>query len=81
MPGCKRFIPALLPAVMLSENEAKMRGITFEVMRFNLKDLDRVTVDEAAHDFVKVLTVLGKDCIPGVTIVGAHASDLQVDFA
>jgi pyruvate/2-oxoglutarate dehydrogenase complex dihydrolipoamide dehydrogenase (E3) component len=66
--------------VGLSENEAKTQGITFEVTRYNLGDLDRAIADEAAHGFVKVLTVPGKDRILGVTIVGEHASDLLAEF-
>lgn len=64
----------------LSENEAKARNIAYEVTRFELKDLDRAIADEAAHGFVKVLTVPGKDRILGVCIVGAHASDLLAEF-
>lgn len=66
--------------VGLSENEAKTQGITFEVTRYDLGDLDRAIADEAAHGFVKVLTVPGKDRILGVTIVGEHASDLLAEF-
>lgn len=66
--------------VGLSEDEAKARGIAFEVTRYNLEDLDRAIVDEAAHGFVKVLTVPGKDRILGATIVGEHASDLLAEF-
>jgi pyruvate/2-oxoglutarate dehydrogenase complex dihydrolipoamide dehydrogenase (E3) component/uncharacterized membrane protein YdjX (TVP38/TMEM64 family) len=66
--------------VGLSENEAKKRGISCEVTRYGLEDLDRAIADEAAHGFVKVLTVPGKDRILGVTIVGEHASDLLAEF-
>ncbi|MDO9312116.1 MAG: FAD-dependent oxidoreductase, partial [Nitrosomonas sp.] len=66
--------------VGLSENEAKARNIAFEVTRFNLSDLDRAIADEAAQGFVKILTVPGKDRILGVSIVGAHASDLLAEF-
>lgn len=66
--------------VGLSENEAKARNIAVEVTRFNLSDLDRAIADEAAQGFVKVLTVPGKDRILGVSIAGAHASDLLVEF-
>ncbi|MBV6446907.1 MAG: Soluble pyridine nucleotide transhydrogenase [Nitrosomonas sp.] len=66
--------------VGLSENEAKAQGIAFEVTRYDLGDLDRAIADEAAHGFVKVLTVPGKDRILGVTIVGEHASDLLAEF-
>ncbi|MDP2223023.1 FAD-dependent oxidoreductase [Nitrosomonas sp.] len=66
--------------VGLSENEAKARNIAFEVTHFNLSDLDRAIADEAAQGFVKVLTVPGKDRILGVSIAGAHASDLLAEF-
>ncbi|SCZ87201.1 FAD-dependent oxidoreductase [Nitrosomonas mobilis] len=66
--------------VGLSENEARTQGIAFEVTRYDLSDLDRAIADEAAHGFVKVLTVPGKDRILGVTIVGEHASDLLAEF-
>ncbi|MDR4513477.1 FAD-dependent oxidoreductase [Nitrosomonas sp.] len=64
----------------LSEEEARSRGIAVEVTRYNLDDLDRAITDEAAHGFVKVLTVPGKDRILGVTIVGKHASDLLAEY-
>jgi pyruvate/2-oxoglutarate dehydrogenase complex dihydrolipoamide dehydrogenase (E3) component/uncharacterized membrane protein YdjX (TVP38/TMEM64 family) len=66
--------------VGLSEDEAKTRGIAYEVTRYGLDDLDRAIADEAAYGFVKVLTVPGKDRILGVTIVGEHASDLLAEF-
>lgn len=66
--------------VGLSENEAKERGIAYEVVKYGLDDLDRAIADEAAHGFVKVLTVPGKDRILGATIVGEHASDLLAEF-
>ena len=64
----------------LSENEAKKQDIAYEVTRYSLQDLDRAITDEAAHGFVKLLTVPGKDRILGVTIVGMHASDLLAEF-
>ena len=66
--------------VGLSENEAKKEGIAYEVTCYDLQDLDRAITDEAAHGFVKVLTVSGKDRILGVTIVGVRASDLLAEF-
>ncbi|KIO48553.1 FAD-dependent oxidoreductase [Nitrosospira sp. NpAV] len=66
--------------VGLSEEEAKKLGISYEVTRYGLEDLDRAIADEAAHGFVKVLSVPGKDRILGVTIVGEHASDLLAEF-
>jgi pyruvate/2-oxoglutarate dehydrogenase complex dihydrolipoamide dehydrogenase (E3) component len=66
--------------VGLNEQEARERGIAFEVTRYGLDDLDRAIADGAAHGFVKVLTVPGKDRILGVTIVGEHAGELLAEF-
>jgi pyruvate/2-oxoglutarate dehydrogenase complex dihydrolipoamide dehydrogenase (E3) component/uncharacterized membrane protein YdjX (TVP38/TMEM64 family) len=64
----------------LSETEAQAQGVAHEVTRYDLKDLDRAIVDEAAAGYVKVLTVPGKDRILGVCIVGAHAGELLAEF-
>ena len=54
--------------------------MTYEVTRYGIDDLDRAIADSAAHGFVKVLTVPGKDTILGVTIVGEHAGDLLAEY-
>ncbi|MDZ4296710.1 MAG: FAD-dependent oxidoreductase [Moraxellaceae bacterium] len=66
--------------VGLNEQDAKEQGITYEVTRYGIDDLDRAIADGSAHGFVKVLTVPGKDKILGVTIVGEHAGDLIAEF-
>ena len=66
--------------VGLNEQEAKEQGIAYEVTRYGIDDLDRAIADGAAHGFVKVLTVPGKDRILGVTIVGEHAGDLLAEI-
>ena len=66
--------------VGLNETEAREKGIACEVTVYGIDDLDRAIADEAAHGFVKVLTVPGRDRILGVTIVGEHAGDLIVEF-
>ncbi len=66
--------------VGLNEQEAREKGIDYEVTRYELDDLDRAIADEAAEGFVKVLTAPGKDRILGVTIVGGHAGDLLAEF-
>lgn len=66
--------------VGLSEDEARQHGIAHEVTRYGIDDLDRAIADSAAHGFVKVLTVPGKDRILGATIVGAHAGELLAEF-
>jgi pyruvate/2-oxoglutarate dehydrogenase complex dihydrolipoamide dehydrogenase (E3) component/uncharacterized membrane protein YdjX (TVP38/TMEM64 family) len=66
--------------VGLSEDEARARGIACEVTKYGIDDLDRAIADGAAHGFVKVLTVPGKDRILGATIVGAEAGNLIAEF-
>jgi pyruvate/2-oxoglutarate dehydrogenase complex dihydrolipoamide dehydrogenase (E3) component len=74
------FIDPEVARVGLNEQEAKEQGIAFEVTRYGLDDLDRAIADSAAHGWVKVLTVPGKDRILGVTIVGVHAGDLLAEY-
>jgi pyruvate/2-oxoglutarate dehydrogenase complex dihydrolipoamide dehydrogenase (E3) component/uncharacterized membrane protein YdjX (TVP38/TMEM64 family) len=66
--------------VGLNEQDAREKGIAYEVTRYGIDDLDRAIADGSAHGFVKVLTVPGKDKILGVTIVGEHAGDLLTEF-
>ena len=74
------FIDPEVARVGLNEQEAKEKGIAYEVTRYGLDDLDRAIADSATQGFVKVLTVPGKDKILGVTIVGVHAGDLLAEF-
>ncbi len=74
------FIDPEVARVGLNEQEAKEKGVAYEVTRYGLDDLDRAIADSAAHGFVKVLTVPGKDKILGVTIVGVHAGDLLAEY-
>jgi pyruvate/2-oxoglutarate dehydrogenase complex dihydrolipoamide dehydrogenase (E3) component/uncharacterized membrane protein YdjX (TVP38/TMEM64 family) len=79
VPWCT-FIDPEVARVGLNEQEARTQGIAFEVTRYGIDDLDRAIADSAAHGWVKVLTVPGKDKILGVTIVGVHAGDLLAEY-
>ena len=79
IPACT-FTDPEVARVGLSEGEAKAQNIAYEVTRYGIDDLDRAIADEAAHGFVKVLTVPGKDQILGVTIVGEHAGELLAEY-
>jgi len=74
------FIDPEVARVGLNEQEAREQKVDFEVTRYGIDDLDRAIADSAAHGWVKVLTVPGKDKILGVTIVGAHAADLLAEY-
>ncbi|MDZ4262271.1 MAG: FAD-dependent oxidoreductase [Pseudomonadota bacterium] len=74
------FIDPEVARVGLNEQDAKAKGIAYEVTKYGIDDLDRAIADGTAYGFVKVLTVPGKDRILGVTIVGEHAGDLLTEF-
>jgi pyruvate/2-oxoglutarate dehydrogenase complex dihydrolipoamide dehydrogenase (E3) component/uncharacterized membrane protein YdjX (TVP38/TMEM64 family) len=66
--------------VGLNEQDACAQQIPYEVSTYDVADLDRAIVEEAAHGLVKVLTVPGKDKILGVTIAAEHAGELIGEF-
>ena len=74
------FIDPEVARVGLNEQDAKEQGVAYEVTRYGIDDLDRAIADSAAHGWIKVLTVPGKDKILGVTIVGTHAGDLLAEY-
>ena len=74
------FVDPEVARVGLNEQEAKEKGISYEVSVFSFDDLDRAITDSETHGLVKVLTVPGKDRILGVTIVGEHAGDLLAEY-
>lgn len=74
------FTDPEIATVGLNEQEAKRRGIRYEVTTYGVDDLDRAIADEAAQGLVKVLSVPGKDKILGATIVAEHAGDLIAEY-
>ncbi|PLX80645.1 MAG: pyridine nucleotide-disulfide oxidoreductase [Desulfuromonas sp.] len=66
--------------VGLNETEANEQKIPYEVTRYGIDDLDRAIADSEDHGWVKVLTKPESDKILGVTIVGAHASDIIAEY-
>ncbi len=74
------FTEPEIARVGLNEQEAKEKNIEYEITRYDLSELDRAITEEAAHGFIKVLTVPGKDHILGVTIVGEHAGELIAEY-
>ncbi len=66
--------------VGMSETEAEAAGVSYEVTRYDLDDLDRAMADSEAHGYVKVLTASGSDRILGATVVGYHAAELLAEY-
>ncbi len=74
------YVDPEVARVGLNEMEAREKKIPFETTRYELDDLDRAITDSADQGFVKVLTKPGSDVILGATIVGAHASDIIIEY-
>lgn len=66
--------------VGLNEQEAKEKGINYDVTYYGIDDLDRAIAEGEDHGLVKVLTVPGKDKILGVTIIADHAGELITEY-
>lgn len=66
--------------VGLNEQEARARGIAYDVTTYELAELDRAVADGETNGFVKVLTPPGGDRVLGATIVGYHAAELLSEF-
>ena len=79
IPWCT-FTDPEVARVGLNEQEAKEKGISYQVTRYGIDDLDRAIAEGEAHGFVKVLTPPGSDKILGVTIVGDHAGDIISEY-
>lgn len=81
-----RVIPAVtfldpeVARVGLNEREAQAQGISYEVTRYELDELDRAIAESERAGFVKVLTKPGKDVILGAMIVGSHAGEMLAEF-
>ncbi len=72
-----------LATVGLTEAQARAQGLSFDVTRYDLDDLDRAIAESEAHGFVKILTAKGSDRILGATIIGQNAGEIlaEVTFA
>lgn len=66
--------------VGLNETEAREKNIPYEVVRYELAELDRAIAEGETEGFVKVLTAPGRDRVLGATIVGAQAGELIAEF-
>ncbi|MGC8530096.1 MAG: FAD-dependent oxidoreductase [Leptospirillia bacterium] len=79
IPWCT-FTDPEIARVGLCEQEAREKNFSYELTRFEFRDLDRAITDSAESGFIKILTVPGSDRIMGVTIVGERAGDLLAEF-
>lgn len=66
--------------VGLTEQEAALQNTVYEVIEYDISDMDRAIADQQAYGRIKVLTEPGKDKILGVNIVGAQAGELLAEY-
>ena len=62
-------------SVGVTQAEADMQGLAYDVTEYTLDDLDRAIAESETTGFVKILTKKGSDKILGATVVGAHAGE------
>ncbi len=79
IPTCT-FVDPAVARVGLNEREARVRGIAYEVTRYDIADLDRAITDGATRGFVKAITRPGSDRLLGVTIVAEHAGEMLAEM-
>ncbi len=66
--------------VGLSEATANEQGTPFEIVRYDVGQLDRAVTESANRGFVKLLVQPGKDRILGATIVAHNAGEMLAEF-
>ena len=66
--------------VGLTEQAAQQQNTDYEVIEYDISDMDRAIADQQAYGRIKVLTEPGKDKILGVNIVGAQAGELLAEY-
>jgi pyruvate/2-oxoglutarate dehydrogenase complex dihydrolipoamide dehydrogenase (E3) component len=79
VPWCTYTEPEVA-RVGLSEDDARARGIAFEVARHPLSHVDRALADGTTEGFIKVLTPPRSDRILGAVIVAPNAGDLLAEY-
>ncbi|WP_258239616.1 dihydrolipoyl dehydrogenase [Pseudidiomarina homiensis] len=66
--------------VGLTEQAAEQQNVSYEVVEYDISDMDRAIADQQDYGRIKVLTEPGKDKILGVNIVGAQAGELLAEY-
>jgi pyruvate/2-oxoglutarate dehydrogenase complex dihydrolipoamide dehydrogenase (E3) component len=66
--------------VGLTEAMAAEQGTPYEIVRYDVGQLDRAVTESAASGFVKLLVQPGKDRILGVTIVAHNAGEMLAEY-
>jgi pyruvate/2-oxoglutarate dehydrogenase complex dihydrolipoamide dehydrogenase (E3) component len=76
VPWCT-YVDPEIATFGLNETAAKERNIDYDLIRHEIKDVDRAVVERTDNGFVKVLVAKGTDKILGATLVCEGAGDLM----
>ena len=79
MPWCT-YVDPEIASVGLNETTAKKRNVAYDVIRQEIKEVDRAVLEREENGFVKVLVAKGTDKILGATLVCENAGDLLPEF-
>jgi pyruvate/2-oxoglutarate dehydrogenase complex dihydrolipoamide dehydrogenase (E3) component len=79
VPWCTYLDPEVA-TVGLTETAAKERGIDYELIEQDMKEVDRAVLERSEEGFARVLVRQGSDEVIGATIVGSHAGELIQEF-
>jgi pyruvate/2-oxoglutarate dehydrogenase complex dihydrolipoamide dehydrogenase (E3) component len=67
--------------VGLSEDEAKQKGLAYDVYRVDFEHVDRAVCDGETEGFAKVLTARGTGRLLGAAVVHPHGGELIAELA
>jgi pyruvate/2-oxoglutarate dehydrogenase complex dihydrolipoamide dehydrogenase (E3) component len=79
VPWCT-YVDPEIASVGLNETTAKKRNMPYDVIRQEIKEVDRAVLEREENGFVKVLVAKGTDRIVGATLVCENAGDLLHEF-
>ncbi|MGV6825383.1 MAG: FAD-dependent oxidoreductase [bacterium] len=81
---------SVMPQVLYTEPEVATvgatsrqldaEGVSYEVTKYDLADLDRAITDRSGNGFVKILTAKGNDRILGAAIVAPRAGEMIMEY-
>jgi len=79
VPWCT-YVDPEIASVGLNETTAKKREVAYDLIRQEIKEVDRAVVEREETGFVKILVAKGTDKILGATLVCENAGDLLHEF-
>ncbi len=79
VPWCTYLDPEIA-TVGLTETAAKERGIEYDLIEQEMKEVDRAVLERAEAGGARVLVRRGSEEVIGATIMGEHAGELIQEF-